>query len=195
MDINAMAKRLCRLDYRTLDAELSNVDDATLMDLLDSGSMKVVNAVAPILNRRDKADLVADAILASRFSTKLGRIASSSILRVRGKHAPRCAEVYLKLLEDKTADVVNEGLFGLVFLQDLANIPKIVEARKRSRAGPKADGYFEKALQALEARDPFIFDPYFCDAVGVWELEKARFGRRAGSRTAAGAKGKQETAH
>ncbi|MCY3019682.1 MAG: hypothetical protein NTW87_11720 [Planctomycetota bacterium] len=180
MNIKALAKRLCRLDYEAIEAEVAGFDDAVLLVLLDSSSRKVGDTAAELLCSRGKAKVVVAALLASEIRTKLGRIRAMSVLGHFGKRVPRGAEAYLRLIEEKSATVVYDALFGLVFLQDEANIPMIEAARRRSRAGPKADGYFEKALTAIHAKDPFIFSPGYRDAHDVWGLDKERFGNRVG---------------
>ena len=180
MDIREVEKKLARRSYEEVDNEMGAFDDSALLELLDSRSIKVGDTAASLLYRRGKTDAVIDAVLAGRISTKLGKMRAMSVLRSVGKSCARAREVYLSLIHDRNRDVVDDALFGLVFLQDQRFIGPIREAIAKREEGTDIHERCLLAIQALEQQDPFIFSPYFHDAGDVWGLDKERFGDRIG---------------
>lgn len=180
MDVQELEKKMSRRSYEDLNNEMGAFDDSVLLELLDSRSIKIGDTAADLLDRRGKTDAVIDAILAGHISTKVGKIRAMSALRSTGKSCARAREVFLALIHDKNRDVVDDALFGLVFLQDLRFIGAIRESIANEAESTEIDKRRLLAIEALEQRDPFLFSPHFHDAGDVWGLDKERFADRIG---------------
>ncbi len=180
MNIREIEKKLSRRSYEDIDNELKAFDDPMLVELLDSRSIKVGSTAASLLRRRGKADAVIDAFFSEKIKTKAGKQRVFFFVRVLGRSCPRASDICLALLHDTNHDVVDDALFGLVFLQDI----RAIEAIKESIASRAEDTEIHErhllAIDALKQHDPFIFSPDFHDAGDVWDLDKGRFADRIG---------------
>ncbi|REJ95136.1 MAG: hypothetical protein DWQ29_02220 [Planctomycetota bacterium] len=180
MNVRELERKLSRRSYEELDNDMAAFDDAVLLELLDSRSIKVGDTAASLLSRRGKTNAIVDSVLAGHVSTKVGKIRAINILSSAGTSCVRAREAYLSLLYDKNHDVVDSALFGLVFLQDRRSIGAIRDAMATQTEGSETHARCLTAIEALQQQDPFIFSPYYHDAGDVWGLDKQRFGDRIG---------------
>lgn len=180
MSAKELETKLAKRSYEDIDDELQTYDDRTLIDLLDSKSRKVGSTAADLLSRRGKADVVIDAFFSGKIKTKAGKQRVFFFVRVLGRSCRRAREICLALLQDRNQDVVDDALFGLVFLQNRQVIEAIREAMASKSEGTEMHQRCLMAIEALEQRDPFIFSPHFHDAGNVWGLDKQRFADRIG---------------
>ena len=84
---------------------------------------------------------------------------------------PEAIPAYLKYICDSHRDVVDCALFGLVLWNDPQYLPAI-----RAINNQLANDLRDKAIAALERRDPRLFTKYFHDAAGVWREPGATAG-------------------
>ena len=169
-----LERELAHKTYDEIDRALRGLSDGGLFDLFDSHSIKVGNSACDILASRMRsgfADLLVDALLQGRLRTKLGRMRASATLNQYGKDAPRAHEAYLHLLHDRSADVIDNALFGLVFLEDKANLPAIEAARDALSANSAQRPRFNCAIKALRDGNPFLFSSGFADSQNAWGLK------------------------
>ena len=167
-------EKLRKLSYDEIERELLRLGDAEVVALLDSRSRRVGGQAAEFLLARRKADVIVEALLASRLRTKLGRLRATYVLNYCGRQPARSAETYLHLLDDRDVGVLGNALFGLAFLQDERSIGKIEAAREHTRKA-EARELFDLAIKALTEQDPFIFAPGYRDSANVWGLDEKRF--------------------
>ena len=180
MDLKELEKELAGKSYPEIEAVLPNLAYPDLLDLLDSRSIRIGNVATEILIARGQTDLVVEALLGSRIRTKLGRIRATNLLNRFGRGIPRATEAYLHLLGDRSADVVDCALFGLVFLLDKTNLSMIKDARSKRKVGCATRHYFNEAITAIEKQDPFIYSSGYRDSNDVWKLDKTRFAHKIG---------------
>jgi hypothetical protein len=170
VEMTAIESELATSTYAEVADRLEDFSDEDLFALLDSSSIRVGDTAADILIRRNRHDLAIDGILNRKIKTANGRLRAMSMLSCLGKSVPMAELVYLDLLEDKSARVVDNALFGLVFWQNKENIPKIEAAMAKAKPRSKKMVFFEQAIEALRKDDPFLFSPHFADPNNVWEL-------------------------
>jgi hypothetical protein len=180
MDPSRLEQALASKPYLDVDAALSLELDSTLLALLDCRNTKVGDCAADLLVRRCKFEDVADAIVEGRFHTTIGKKRALYVLQRFGKSFHRASEAYALLLGDSNKAVLDGALFGLAFLQDKRAIPLVRAAMKQHDRAKPIYLLFEKAVDALEKEDPFIYSPGFHDAGDVWLLDKEKFGNRIG---------------
>lgn len=180
MDISELEKELAKNSYPEIEKVLPKLDTSDLLMLLDSRSIRVGDTATEVLVARRQTGLVIDALLAQRIRTKLGRLRATHLLSRFGKDVPRAADAYVHLLDDRSADVISNALFGLVFLLDQQNLPTIKKARSKTQPGSAARSLFNKAVRALVKQDPFIYSSGYRDSKDVWKLDKARFAHKIG---------------
>jgi hypothetical protein len=179
-----LAKSLCRLSYQEIETRIPelDLDDDSLIELINSRSRKVAGTASQVLNGRGKKARLAliNAIFTSRMTHRDAKVIATNTLVFRGRECPEAVEAYLFMLDDKNEEVADNALFGIVFFQD----KKYVVHLKRKRDARSKDswlrGRLDKAIQALENQDPFIYSPNFQDGGDVWKLDKERFGDRIG---------------
>ena len=155
--------------------KIEHLEDEELIRLLDSKSRSIGDTAWTVLARNHKLDLVVDRILDGTIHTKLGKIRATNLLCDSGKQFKRSEKAWLALLADKNPDVVGNALFGLVFLQDKANLPAIAAEANRRGSNDRAYKALVAAMDAIEKGNPFMYSRYFKDAQGVWELDPVRF--------------------
>ena len=166
-------QELAHKTYEQINQALRDLPDNELLELFDSPSIKVGNSACDILwSRSDDAfeDEMVDALLAGRFKTRLGRMRASATVLCGGKRVRQAHEAYLHLLHDRSADVVDNALFGLVFLNEKAHLPALEAARDALPDDSKMKARFDSGIQALQAGNPFIFSSGFNDATNAWGL-------------------------
>jgi len=180
--LQQLGKDLCRLSYQEIQKHICNLDDDSLLELINHRSNKVADTAFGLLNKRDGAPLlVVRALLAGRFTHRNAKVRASNFLAWRGRACPEALTAYLHLLGDKNGEVVGQGLFGIVFLQDSEQLETLRRRRDGLPAESNLRGEFDKAIRAIEEKDPFIFSPGYQDAGNIWCLDKERFGERIGS--------------
>jgi hypothetical protein len=166
--------------YSEIRLALDKCETATILNLLDSESVRVGDTAAEILVFRRDFDLLCDMLMHNRIISSKGKVRATNILHSAGPLFPRAKETYLLLLKERSFPVLSNSLFGLVFLQDKSVIPKLEEALQVHKRRPKHHSRIQLAIQAIESADPFIYSPSFRDAGDTWKLDKLRFGHRIG---------------
>lgn len=74
-------------------------------------------------------------------------------------------------MHDRSADVVDKALFGLVFLNDKTHLPAIEATRNTLPADSPKRRQFDCAITALREGNPFIFSSGFNDMWNAWGLK------------------------
>ncbi|HEX3656831.1 MAG TPA: hypothetical protein VHY91_16170 [Pirellulales bacterium] len=169
-----LERELAHKTYEQIDQALRNLSDGELLDLFDSPSIKVGDSACDILWSRSDAkfeDEMVDALLDGRFKTRLGRMRASQVVICGGKRVRRAHEAYLHLLHDRSTDVVDNAIFGLVFLNDKAHLPAVEAARDALPDDSKMKVRFASAIKALQAGNPFFFSSGYNDAANAWGLK------------------------
>lgn len=159
--------------------------------MFDSRSRKVGSVAAGfIVTRPDGVDMMIDLLLADYFRTKQGRMRASYVLNVLGRNVSRANEAYLHLLSDRSPDVIDNALFGLVFSLADDCLPIIEAQASKSPVGSTARRYFDSAIRALRARNPFLFSSGYVDSDNRWGLKDSPLKALAES-----AEAEEETGH
>jgi len=179
-NLEEYAESLSSLDYEAIELQLDGLVEDQLILLLNAKSTKVGDTAADILWKRGCLDALMEAVFAGTLNRKNGKMRALNILLMAGKGNPNSIEVYCTMLQDKSVDVVDSALFGLVFWQDKGHVRVIREARTHCKHDTKRIGLFDKAIEALTNEDPFIYSTGFHDLGDVWKLDKDRFGDRIG---------------
>ena len=78
----------------------------------------------------------------------------------------------ISFLNDKSLDVVEEALWGIVFYNDVKYIELVAETQKKYSQETEIYSSFTKAIQALKQGNPFLYSPGFLDREIVWKLDK-----------------------
>lgn len=154
------------------------VDD--IIHRLNNKSFEIGDDAAESLRSEKGATAIIHAVLGSRVNTAMGKIRATTILHSLGARLTESEEVYLRLLSDRSAEVIDNALFGLVFLQNQENIPHIERAMCSAEETGKSTKLYSKAIRALKERDPFIYSPNFHDLSDAWRLDRDRFSDRIG---------------
>lgn len=171
-----IADRFAEYSYKQLSDELKKWDTEQLIELIDAPSVKIGDTAVEIVGRRCP-NLLIKALLGKRVKTSVGKLRALNVMHYYGKQYEDFHKVFSCFLNDRSFDVVDAALFGLVFWQDQSATDLISKARSSTQHDRAS---FDKAIEALEKRDPFIFSPHFCDAGDVWELDKSRFADKIG---------------
>jgi hypothetical protein len=180
MKTEGIEARFAESSYSDIAAGLNELPDDDLIALLDAKSVRVGDTAASFLMERNKHQAVIDAILCSRIETAAGRLRATNVLLAFGKTIPRAEAAYLRLINDNSDRVVDNALFGLVFLQNKENVAAIESAKRAAEPQSKRIRYYEQAASALISENPFAIAPYFRDVNNVWQLDQARFANKIG---------------
>ena len=97
-------------------------------------------------------------------------------VNVRGNQYPTDLEFYMELLNDKSQDIVGEALYAVVFFNNPAVIPQLLEMRDtRWKSVPKKSNqrfsmadYFSLSIAALKCGNPYIAYPFLKDCDNRW---------------------------
>jgi hypothetical protein len=165
----ARLEKLKNLSYEQLDAELANDGSPTLIDLLDSDSIRIGDTAASLLSRRNEVNAVVDAILSGKFRRRNGKIRAMWVLNLQGKSCPRALDAYLTLVRDKNAEVVDQALFGVVFMQAEV-MEQLKEAMSQVPKDSERHELYTRAIDAIQKKDPFMYSPGFSDHANIWGL-------------------------
>jgi hypothetical protein len=156
------------LDYSQIWQALKRVSVETLIQLLDSRSIRIGDSAAGLLSTDQAVSDLISAVRNNQISTQLGKIRASNVLSIFGRRFPEALEAYLVLLRDRNDEAAANTLLQLVFWGDKRVIP-LIEERKKTIKSPDVIKDFERAVQALGKSDTFIFSPCFRDADGIWK--------------------------
>ena len=133
------------------------------------------------MDRGKKAHVaLINAILAGRITHRDAKVIATNALLWRGRECPEAVEAYLYLLDDTNEEVAGNAFFGIAFFQDKRYVKHLSQKHNALPNDSWLRGRLDKAIQALEKQDPFIYSPSFADAGDVWKLDKDRFGDRIG---------------
>ncbi len=172
IDPKKLEGRLKHRSYEEIENELRTLQSDDLVAFLDSKATRVADTAVSLLERRREVALVTRSLITNRLRTALGRVRGIFVLSGFGVSAPETVEAYLHLLSDRSADVVSEALFGLVFMRRRDLLPILREHLEHLPAGSPRCENFSEAIRALEANDPSLFAPGFLDAGNVWRLNE-----------------------
>ena len=170
--LQELIDRLKPHNYKVIEEELETQSSEMLVALLDANSVKVADTAATLLRRRKEISLLIDACVNNRIRSARGRVRCMFVFDCSGIATPETVTAYLHLLGDRSADVVSEALFGLVFMRRRDLLPILREHLEHLPAGSPRCEDFSKAIRALEANDPSLFSPGFFDAGNVWRLDE-----------------------
>lgn len=163
-----LESRLKVSNYPETEQALSKTTPLTLIELLDSKSIKVGDCAAMMIKGDERYRLLISSILEGRITTKLGKIRADNMLFRTGRHYPDALKAYLWFLADPNDEIAYNALLALVFWGDKKVIPVIKERMKRVKS-PEDKKDFIRACEALEKSDPQSFNPHFTDVDGIWE--------------------------
>ena len=124
-DIKALERRLARQSYQSIDDALGPLSSAEVLPLLDSKSIKVGDTAACILFRRKATRLLIGALLQNRLRTAVGRIRATNVLNWFGRAEPSATDACIHCLDDRSVDVLDNALFGIVFMRRRDLIPEL----------------------------------------------------------------------
>ncbi len=172
LDRKALESRLVRLSYEVIGGELRTLSSGDLLDLLDSRSTKIGDTAAGFLASRGEAALLIGALLSDRIRTALGRVRAGNMLGCFGLSAPGAVMARVHMLADRSDDVVDTALFGIVLSRRKDLLPKLRDHLARLSPGTRRCDLFIEAIKALEANDPSLFSPDFFDIGNVWRLDE-----------------------
>ena len=157
--------KLSRLTYAEIAKRLENESSANLLELVDERSIKVGDTAIDLLSARGEVNLILEALMSGRLTTRNGKVRALNTFCSRGLGMPEAVPAYLLMINDSNPDVVSCALFGLVFWNDPQYLPAI-----RAIRNPRMENMKKKAITALEAHDPKRYSPHFRDANCVWCL-------------------------
>lgn len=152
---------------------------ALLINNLDSPKTSVAGDAITELRTKKCVDELVDAILCGTIRTARGRIRATNILQSFGKSANRALEAYVALLNDRSFDVAQNALFGIVFWQDKSLI-EVIDGAIKSCKTEKLRKALSTAKKSLNDGNPFLYSKSFHDVKNVWQLDPKRFARRIG---------------
>jgi hypothetical protein len=171
-DLKELEDRVKHQGYEAIDQALRPLGSDDLLILLDSKSRKIGDTAAGLLDSRKETDRLIDALLNNRIRTALGRVRASNVLNWYGRAVPEATAVCVHLLNDRSNDVVDNALFGIVFMRRRDLLPKLREHLALAHGDQRRERYLTEAIKALEANDPSLFSPGFHDAKNVWRLNE-----------------------
>ena len=145
-----------RRSYSELHSGMLGCPDRELLGFLDSGSLKLVNAVAGVITQRRIFDRVYESLCSGDVKTALGRKVALSILLYQGRQYPRSYDACVQMTADRSKRVVEEALFGLCLWNNPAALPALDHVR-----APGTEKLVSLAREALKAGDFRLYSPYF----------------------------------
>jgi len=164
----AVEESLKGLDNPEIERRLAKAENQTLVELLDSKSIKVGDSAAVLLMRKKSYPLLISAALEGKVTTKVGKIRTKNILFGTGRRYPEAHKVYLLFLNDQSDEIAHNSLLALVFWGDKQAIPIIQERGKQVKL-PEDAREFDRACVALQNSDPTSFNPHFADDTETWK--------------------------
>lgn len=173
-DIENIERKAKGLNYQQMDEVLRDLPNEVLLRLLDSRSIKVGDTAADILGRRNQSSILIDAILQGQIRTSVGRTRAKNTLAGWGASLPEAIPAYMKLLDDRSDEVVGGALHALLFFRYQPAL-KVIEAQLASvKPGTRRYEYLDKARRAFQAGDPFIYSPGYArePARKLWRLDE-----------------------
>lgn len=158
--------------YESVQKALEPLTTDDLLQLLDSKSTRVGDTAASLLGSRKETSALIGALRTNRLTTARGKIRATNILKWFGRAVPDALKAYLHLLDDRSAEVMGNALFGIVFWRRRDLLPVLQEHLARAGSDPERREIFSRAIEALEADNPSLFSPGFQDGNNVWQLDK-----------------------
>lgn len=152
------------LSYSDAESQLAGKSDEELIVVLAGSSRKLGDTAHSILWRRNRVDLVIDALRKKKIPARDGKVRALNLLLSYGRRLADALPIYRQYADDRSADVVSTALHGLVLWQDQDVIPYL-----ESLLAGRNSEMIQKALAALRAKDPKKYSPYFHDSQGVWK--------------------------
>jgi HEAT repeat protein len=179
--LKQLGKNLCKLSYNEIENQISSFDNESLIELMNNRSRRVADTAFGLLDRKEgSAPMIVEALLSGRFTHRDAKVRASNFLLNYGRACPEALTAYLYLLDDKNEEVVDQALFGIVFLQDSKQLETLKSKRDVLPISSELRKMFDKAIQAIAEKNPFLISPGFHDINDVWLLDKTRFGDRIG---------------
>ena len=165
-------KRLIGLSYNEIGDVLQAKDSLSLISYLNSNSVKIAEmAIITLKYREDFWNIVEEVLNKKLLKNRLAKICFLSGVYHWGK-TELGIKASISFLNDKSLDVVEEALWGIVFYNDVKYIKLIVETQKKYSQETEIYSRFTKAIQALKQGNPFLYSPGFLDRENVWKLDK-----------------------
>ena len=172
-----MAKKRRLLHAFEVEAELRGATPEEVLQKLDRyqsiGLVKLVDsqvdfnaqAAIDILRLRGDIAILAEGVASKAISTRSGRLRALRALHSFGNNCPAAREAYLAAINDSSSDVVAQALLGLACLQDDSVVARLKEERDKLWSYERRTAQrFERAIQALEQKDPRVYEPNLPDA-------------------------------
>ena len=161
--------RLRGLTYAEIASIMARWDSSVLVDLLNDRSIKVGDTAASLLASRHETELLSNAWESGRITTRNGKVRLINTLSKFGLSFPKSLDIFRSLLDDRSDDVVDCALFGIVMFRDRGTVRAVRERLARTSIGAKRREKMSKAIRALEAENPALYSPGFRDPAGVWK--------------------------
>jgi hypothetical protein len=170
-----LESNLSRLCYLDIESRISDFSLEDLLVLTNSKSIKVGDVAVECLCRDPVGlDMILDALECKKLSRKNGRIRAVNMLCRRGASFPKSKKGFLSVLNDRSDDVVDCALHGLVFWQDRSLLPMLRGIHKSSsERNQRREALFSKAISAIENEDPFEYSPHYSkeQAKSLWGIK------------------------
>ena len=165
-------KHLIGLSYNEIGDFLQEKDSLSLISYLNSNSVKIAEmAIITLRCREDFWNIVEEVLNKKLLKNRLAKICFLSGVYHWGK-TELGIKTSISFLNDKSLDVVEEALWGIVFYNDVKYIELVKKTQKKYSQETEIYSYFTKAIQALKQGNPFLFSSGFSDPENVWKLDK-----------------------
>ncbi len=115
--------------------------------------------------------MVIDAILSNRMTHIDAKVRSINFLHQLGLGCLEAPQAYFHVLDDSNEEVADNALFGIVFFQDQDHLSNLKAKRDTLSIASWLRGQLDLAIEAIDRRDPFIYQPYYHDTNNVWGLD------------------------
>ena len=165
-------KHLIGLSYNEIGDFLQEKDSLSLISYLNSNSVKIAErAIITLRCREDFWNIVEEVLNKKLLKNRLAKICFLSGVYHWGK-TELGIKTSISFLNDKSLDVVEEALWGIVFYNDVKYIELVKKTQKKYSQETEIYSYFTKAIQALTQGNPFLYSSGFLDRENVWKLDK-----------------------
>ena len=165
-------KHLIGLSYNEIGDVLQEKDSLSLISYLNSNSVKIAErAIITLRCREDFWNIVEEVLNKKLLKNRLAKICFLSGVYHWGK-TELGIKTSISFLNDKSLDVVEGALWGIVFYNDVKYIELVKKTQKKYSQETEIYSYFTKAIQALKQGNPFLFSSGFLDRENVWKLDK-----------------------
>ena len=165
-------KHLIGLSYNEIGDVLQEKDSLSLISYLNSNSVKIAEmAIITLKYREDFWNIVEEVLDKKLLKNRLAKICFLSGVYHFGK-TDLGIKTSISFLNDKSLDVVEEALWGIVFYNDVKYIELVAETQKKYSQETEIYSYFTKAIYALKQGNPFLYSSGFLDSENVWQLDE-----------------------